>query len=89
MEVFKIKNNIGAMVVKVEAISHAEFGRLMAKIVNIIDECSKKYDEHGVPLDDIYRRIKGVSGEMIELAIEELIKDEEIYEHEMGGYRIL
>jgi len=40
-------------------------------------------------LDELCNKIEGVSREMIELAIQELIEDGEIYEPSEGVYKIL
>ena len=82
--IFKLNNDFGVMVIMIESISHSEFGKLMAEIYNIIGECS---EETGATLDDIYSRINGVSWELIEMAIQELIDNEEIYESDNGGYK--
>jgi hypothetical protein len=83
MEVFKIKNECGVTIVKVEQMSLPKFGMLMARIHNEIPE------GQGISLDELCNKIEGVSREMIELAIQELIEDGEIYEPSEGVYKIL
>ena len=82
MEVFKIKNECGVTIVKVEQMSLPKFGMLMARIHNEIPE------GQGISLDELCNRIDDVSREMIQIAIEELIKDGEICEKN-GLYLLL
>jgi DNA-binding HxlR family transcriptional regulator len=82
MSVFKIKNECGITIIKVEQMGLVEFGRLMARIHNELPE------GQGMTLDELCNKIKGVSREMIELAIQELIEDGEIYE-QGKGYKLL
>ena len=83
MNVFKIKNECGITIIKVEQMTLHEFGKLMARIHNELPE------GESMTLDELCNKIEGVSREMIELAIQELIEDGEIYEPSEGVYKLL